>query len=161
MQMTRVPHSVPKGLQSPSSYFNLGSAVALTHTLVGFPACADRSPDLLGGWEKRCSRRVLEGGTPPRCPQPLGPQQHPWWPVAVQSGFCLPSGTSAGPCPEVPSPGAVAAALWTHTAMFRSGDSLSLAALVRKHFLCSLLVFCALWMLRAPLGLVCIAGRTA
>lgn len=88
---------------------------------------------LLVGWE----------GRSPPCPGSS---------VGGQSGSCLPSGCSAGSCPEVPSQWQQPCA---HTAMFRSRDSLSLAALVRKHLLCSLLVLCALWMLRAPLGLVC------
>lgn len=75
---------------------------------------------------------------------PLQVQQCLRWPGAVQSGSCLPGGTSLGSCPEVPP-------WWqqpcAHRAMFRSGDSLSLATLIRKHFLCSLQVFCAPWML--------------
>jgi len=66
-------------------------------------------------------------------------------------------------CPAVPhqalSQGArraATAALCPHTAMFRSGGSLSLAARVGKRFLCSLLAFRAGGMLRAPVGLVCV-----
>ena len=82
---------------------------------------------------------------------------HPKWLLFAQ--WCLSRALSRGALAWRAR--AAAAALCTHTAMFRSGDSLCLAVLVRKHFLCSLLVFCALWVLRAPLGLVCITGCTA
>lgn len=119
---------------SPNTFnlfpINLEAAAALTHTSAEVPACADCP---VGG----------VGGEVPPCPGSS---------VGGQSGSCLPGGCSAGSCPEVPSRWQQPCA---HTAMFRSRDSLSLAALVRKHLLCSLLVLCALWMLRAPLGLVC------
>lgn len=95
-------------------------------------------------------------------PGPAGLLQHQHRPVPARKRLLFAS--LLGACPDVPSPGAfgaVAAALCTHKAMFRSGDSLSSAALGRKPCLCSLLVFRALWVPRAPLDLVCVTGCAA
>lgn len=137
-----------------------GTAVAVKHSCEP-PRFAVAELHATGRWGGSLPPAGVSGGAV-TSPGPAGLWQRQHRPTPARKRLLFAS--LLGTCPDVPSPGAfrdVAAALCTHKAMFRSGDSLSSAALGRKPCLCSLLVFPALWVPRAPLDLVCLTGCAA